>query len=420
MTSPQMNELLFQATPAKIRHSAHRIESLDTSAPVRVSGNIRLPGGSVLFPIWRIRDDKREIYGGWIDADFAVAVLHAGTARVFRAGDFFPPGSFVEPIENEAAGWELLASSFLCSGIHYGIEADGNLVEVTTTTYPFAVKVKHKRIVAISSDGTRIPIDCYGELAISRPTFVHVYGGFGKSNTSFFSSQIASAWLDQGFNIALVHTRGGAEYGASWHEQAQRHGRALVRCDVAAALRALHDQRICSPRQTFLHGMSHGALVVASTAMHSPGLANHYVCRVPIATTRNIHLNSLSREWISEYGDPRTSDWDAFMKYEDPIATPVYGSLKGTSWFVSAYIDDEVTPVAHADLLAEKLRANQAELTYYRYCASATHQGASSTQVRQEHSAQLWAYLTTHARHMDTTHATTPAYGDVFREGEER
>lgn len=108
------------------------------------------------------------------------------------------------------------------------------------------------------------------------------------------------------------------------------------------------------------------------------------------------------------------------MKYEDPIATPVYGSLKGTSWFVSAYIDDEVTPVAHADLLAEKLRANQAELTYYRYCASATHQGASSTQVRQEHSAQLWAYLTTHARHTDTTYATTPAYGDVFREGEER
>lgn len=420
MTSPQMNELLIQGMPVKIKHPAHRIESPDVSELVRATRSIRLPSGSVLFPIWRIRGDNREIYGEWIDAHFAVAVLRAGTACVFRARDFSPPGSFIEPIENGATGWELFASSFVCLGIRYGIEADGNLVEAKRTSYPFAVKVKHKHIVAVSGDDTHIPIDCYGELAGSTPTFVHVYGGFDQYNTSFFSPQIAHTWLDHGFKIALVHTRGGAEYGTSWHEQTQRHGRAMVRCDVEAALRALHDQRICSSRDTFLHGMPHGALAVASTAMRAPSLANHYVCRVPIATTRSIHLNPIRREWISEYGDPRTSEWDEFMEKEDPIATPIHGLLGGTSWFVSVYTHDEVTPVTHANPLVEKLRANQAQLTYYRYRTSATHRGETSAQVRQQHSTQLWNYLTAHARHTDITHAVTPACDNAFRKGEER
>lgn len=367
------------------------------SGPVRVRGSIRVSHGFTMFVSWRIREKKREIYGGWIDANCAIAILDDRGVRTYQAGEFFPPGCFIEPVEDSIHGWVMRVSSFLLPEVQFAIEADGSLAEISSTPYPFSVSVKHRRINSVSTDGTRIPVDCYGELEQCSPTFVHVYGGFGKSNTSFFSSQIASRWLDQGFNIALIHTRGGAEYGTAWHEQARLQGRALVRYDVESAIHTLQDQKVCTPQQTFLHGMSHGALVVASTAMHSPSLASNYLCRVPIANTRNIHIDDLSHKWITEYGDSRVSDWEAFMKKEDPIAVSINGSLKDTAWFISAYVDDEVTPVSHADLLVEKLRANLAAVTYYRYSSPGTHQGAVSSQIRQEHSDQFWDYLTTQA-----------------------
>lgn len=75
-----------------------------------------------------------------------------------------------------------------------------------------------RQIWAHSEDGTRIPIDCFGTLAGKQPTIVFIYGGFGRNNHSFYSPDIYSKWLTRGYSVAVIHSRGGGEYGKAWHQ----------------------------------------------------------------------------------------------------------------------------------------------------------------------------------------------------------
>ena len=100
--------------------------------PVRVRGSIRVSHGFTMFVSWRIREKKREIYGGWIDANCAIAILDDRGVRTYQAGEFFPPGCSIEPVEDSIHGWVMRVSSFLLPEVQFAIEADGSLTEISS------------------------------------------------------------------------------------------------------------------------------------------------------------------------------------------------------------------------------------------------------------------------------------------------
>ena len=371
---------------------------------VQLRGKIRLPDERMFYPHWKTVGDW-PVYGGHVEAcEALVCDSSERGAIVHAAGDAFLPGHHIEPLSVLNDQIYAQTSSFTDPPSVYRIERrTGRLTAVHDGRFSNAPEYTCRRVWATNEDGTRIPIDCFGTLPdVPRPTIVHVYGGFGCSNHSFYSHAADVHWLKHGYRIAVVHTRGGGEYGTDWHQAAVKEGRRRVRADIVAAIRELHRINLCTPETTIMHGMSHGAMVAAVTAICHPGLISQVVCRVPISNTQDLAATPLGLQWIDEYGDPRTGDWFAFMKNEDPLAcdaTP--GCLEGTSWLVIGYCGDSVTDITHADLLAKRANALGGQVAYWRYPASGGHYGAFDPVDRLAHERKLWSYLNYQASRMD-------------------
>ena len=72
-----------------------------------------------------------------------------------------------------------------------------------------------------SKDGTQVPMFIVHRKDIlldgSTPFLIYGYGGFGVSQTPFFSAGYYP-WLEAGGGYALVNLRGGGEFGEQWHQ----------------------------------------------------------------------------------------------------------------------------------------------------------------------------------------------------------
>ncbi|MDV6239552.1 prolyl oligopeptidase family serine peptidase [Trueperella bernardiae] len=371
---------------------------------VQLRGKIRLPGGRIFYPHWKTVGAS-PIYGGYVEACEALVCDTSESGVVCHvAGEAFPLGHHIEPLNFSNDQLYVHASSFIEPPSVYQIDRhSGQLTVVHDGNCNKVREFTCRRVWDISDDGTLIPIDCFGTASNTpKPTIVHVYGGFGRSNHSFYNHAADAHWLKHGYTIAVVHSRGGGEYGDSWHQAGVKEGRRQVKADIAAAIRALHQASLCTPETTIVHGMSHGAIVAAATTICYPELISHIVCRVPISSTQDLATTRLGMQWIGEYGDPRTNDWSAFMKNEDPIACDVTpGRLEGTSWLVVGYCGDTVTDIAHADLLAERAEALGGRVTYWRYPSNGGHHGALDPVDRLLHERKLWRYLNHQASGMN-------------------
>lgn len=406
---------------------------------VWVSGTIRLPNGEFFYPEWKadvstvVRGGTDQaadtnsgtVYGGYIDGREALTCETSKLGVVTHiADDDLPGGCHIVPLEASATDVHVQISSSILPPHTYRLERDtGKLVCESSPPSEYFADLTHsaptyQQLHAISADGTVVPIDYFGTAladpfaANPQPTIVHVYGGFGKSNHSIYSPQAHKHWLKHGYNIAFVHTRGGNEYGKRWHFTATRNGRSRVRQDLVAAIKLLHAARICEPNTTVLHGMSHGALVAAITAIRHCGLAEQIVCRVPISTTKDIALTELSRQWIPEYGDPCTTDWAAFMKAEDPLECPATPDcLVGTKWLIVGYCSDTVTRISHAKDLKNRVSQLGGKVTCWLYTESGGHEGAAMPAARTAHAERLWNYLRTQVASPQTSNS--PAAADT-------
>lgn len=362
---------------------------------IKVRGEIRLPEGNVFYPQWKT-SGSNPVYGGYQDA-CETLVYDTKTFDVIthKSGKSFPLGQHIKPIKVLDQELYLQGSSFINAPRLYRLDRKtGELTFAKNDTSENANTFTCRQIWAHSEDGTRIPIDCFGTLAGKQPTIVFIYGGFGRNNHSFYSPDIYSKWLTLGYSVAVIHSRGGAEFGKAWHQAGVKAGRRKVRADIASSIRELHRQNICTPETTFVHGMSHGALLAANTAIHHPELVSHVICRVPISSTKDLPKTTLGRQWLDEYGDPQTSDWDNFMKEEDPLAceaTP--RSLSNTSWLIIGYRRDAVTAISHADSLVERVNNLGGKVTYWRYSSKGGHEGACDPSERIAHERRLWSYL---------------------------
>ncbi len=158
--------------------------------------------------------------------------------------------------------------SFDASGVvtNTGIRVPPN---IDTTAYTSV------EVTAPSADGTLIPLSIImrrdAKLDGSNATYLGGYGSYGYDYDPFFLGE-SLAWLDQGGVYAVVHARGGGEFGEDWHLAGKGPTKQHTIDDAIAAARYLIAHKYTSPAHLAIEGTSAGGILIGGAITQHPEL----------------------------------------------------------------------------------------------------------------------------------------------------
>jgi prolyl oligopeptidase len=126
---------------------------------------------------------------------------------------------------------------------------------------------------AVSYDGT--PISILSKRGIARdgshPAMVYGYGSYGISlDPSYNAARLA--WLEHGGVFAIVHIRGGGEYGDAWHRAGQKLWKINSILDFDAGAQYLIDQHYTQSKYLVANSASAGGIIMGGAITLDPGL----------------------------------------------------------------------------------------------------------------------------------------------------
>lgn len=259
--------------------------------------------------------------------------------------------------------------------------------------------------VAVSRDGTRVPYFQVGRPtgAPARahrgdgtsgdvgPTLLYCYGAFGTSQTPCYQPLTGKAWLERGGTYVVACTRGGGEYGPTWHHQATGVGRHLVVEDLEAVARSLIDRGVTRPERLAVHGGSAGGLLVGQLVTRCPELVGAAVAQVPLMDLQRYTSLLAGPMWVAELGDPADpGQWEAMR----PLS-PFHALRPGTTYppllLISSTADDRVHP-AHARTMAWRMQALGAPASYVEMTEGG-HTGAAGAAQKASTTALIYTFV---------------------------
>lgn len=248
---------------------------------------------------------------------------------------------------------------------------------------------------AISRDGTRVPYFLVARDGIpadgSSPTILHGYGGFQVSQLPYYSAAVGRLWLERGGAYAVANTRGGGEFGPSWHQAAIGEKRDRVHEDFEAVARDLFERRITSPRRLGIVGGSQGGLLMGVLLTRHPELIHAAVIQVPLFDMLRYHKLLAGASWIGEYGDPENETerrWlVAYSPYQNLAAHPRYPEV-----FIHASTKDDRVHPAHARRAVARLQELGQPVLYYEN-TDGGHSAAANLRETARRLALEYTYL---------------------------
>ncbi len=232
-----------------------------------------------------------------------------------------------------------------------------------------------------SRDGTKIPMFVLApkgaKLDGSHPTFLTGYGGFGMSETPYFSST-AVQWVEHGGVFAMPNLRGGAEFGEQWHRNGMLDKKQNSFDDFIAAAEYLIHAGYTSPQKLAIVGGSNGGLLVGAALTQRPELFKAVVCQYPLLDMLRYQKFLVARFWVPEYGssdDPQQLPWLlAYSPYQHVKPGVKYPAIM----LVTGDSDTRVDPL-HARKMAARLQAATAsdEPVLLHYDTQSGHSGGN-------------------------------------------
>ncbi len=221
---------------------------------------------------------------------------------------------------------------------------------------------------AISADGTRVPYFLVRKEGAPRdgttPTLLYGYGGFQSSQLPGYSALRGKLWLEQGGAYAVANTRGGGEFGPSWHQAAIGVNRNRAHEDFIAVAEHLISSGVTSPRRLGIMGGSQGGLFVGVAMTKRPELFNAVVIQVPLFDMLRYHKLLAGASWIGEYGDPEIPEQRAWIAEYSPYQAIAAGKPYPMPFILTSTKDDRVHP-GHARKAAAKLESLGYPYLYY-------------------------------------------------------
>ena len=190
----------------------------------------------------------------------------------------------------------------------------------------------------------------------SHPTILYAYGGFGASETPYYSGTLGKLWLERGGVFVLANIRGGGEFGPAWHEAGLKTHRQLVFDDFAAVARDLiaagSRPRAGSASRADRTAGSDGRGVHAAS-----GTVERGRIQVPLLDMLRYEQIQAGASWVGEYGSVANPGERAFLASISP-----YTNLKsGVRYPEAVHLDDDEgrsrRPAARAKIRRQARRA---------------------------------------------------------------
>lgn len=247
---------------------------------------------------------------------------------------------------------------------------------------------------ATSADNTKIPFFVIRSGTEPRPAIIRAYGGFGNSQTPFYSQSVDQLWLDRGGTYIVANVRGGGEFGSRWHSSAVKEHRQRSFEDLLAVASAACELGLTHPGLIGLWGWSNGGLLAANVALREPALFGAIVCVAPLLDMQRYLELSKAPFWKREYGDPSIpreleglKSMSAYHLIEDAPSFP-------PSLFITATNDDRVHP-AHSRKMVAKLQFNEEKYgraLLYEFL-SGGHAGRSTDELEVPEEVLTYAFF---------------------------
>ncbi|MEX2180007.1 MAG: prolyl oligopeptidase family serine peptidase [Gemmatimonadaceae bacterium] len=258
---------------------------------------------------------------------------------------------------------------------------------------------------ATSADGTKIPYFVTRPKTLvldgNNPTVLYGYGGYQISLLPGYSPTLGKLWLEGGGVYVVANTRGGGEFGPSWHQAAQGQHRQRAHEDFIAVARDLIARKITSPRRLGIMGGSQGGLFMGVAMTQHPELFNAAVIQVPLFDMMRFHKLLAGASWIAEYGNPDIPEQRAWIMEYSPYQALAAGRKYPEAFIHTSTKDDRVHP-GHARKAAARLEELGYPVLFYEN-TDGGHSAAANLRESARRAALEYTYLSRKLRDASPT-----------------
>ena len=336
---------------------------------------------------------KGAAYAYWFDD-------HDGTGQWRRAGFPLPPNASIGIGSASSLSDQLFlsVSNYLTPNTLYLADAGAQTVE-KVKSIPARFDASHlvtEQFEATSADGTKVPYFVTRpkgmQLDGNNPTLLYGYGGYQVSLVPGYSGITGKLWLEDGGVYVVANTRGGGEFGPSWHQAALGPNRQRAHEDFIAVAKDLIARKITSPRRLGIMGGSQGGLFMGVAMTQHPELFNAAVIQVPLFDMMRFHKLLAGASWIAEYGNPDIPEQRAWIAQYSPYQALAAGRRYPEAFIHTSTKDDRVHP-GHARKAAAQLSALGYPVLFYEN-TDGGHSAAANLKETAKRVALEYTYLT--------------------------
>ncbi|MGJ8564254.1 MAG: prolyl oligopeptidase family serine peptidase [Alphaproteobacteria bacterium] len=249
---------------------------------------------------------------------------------------------------------------------------------------------------ATSTDGTKVPYFIVHKKDLKmdgkNPTLLYGYGGFEISLNPSYSATIGRAWLERGGVYVVANTRGGGEFGPSWHQAGLKTKRQIVYDDFIAVGEDLISRKVTDADHLGTHGRSNGGLLMGVMFTQRPDLFKAVAIGVPLLDMHRYDKLLAGASWVGEYGDPDdTGEEGEFIRNLSPYHNIKAGADYPIPYIYTSTKDDRVHP-AHARKFAQRLEDMGYPFVYYENIDGG-HAGAANLEETAHSQALIYSYF---------------------------
>jgi prolyl oligopeptidase len=252
------------------------------------------------------------------------------------------------------------------------------------------------REFATSKDGTQIPLNIIRRKGVRldgrNPTILYGYGGYGVSETPYFSPS-RRVWLDRGGVFVIANIRGGAEYGEAWHLAGNLTHKQNVFDDFIAAAEYLIQHGYTNPQKLGIMGGSNGGLLMGAVMTQRPELFRAVGSAVGIYDMLRVELDPNGAFNVTEYGSVQDeAQFQALYAYS-PLHRVRDGVDYPAVFMQTGDNDGRVNPAHSRKMIARLQQADpNGKPLLLRTTAAAGHGIGSALSVRIDQTTDLYAF----------------------------
>ncbi|MEO8345291.1 MAG: prolyl oligopeptidase family serine peptidase [Betaproteobacteria bacterium] len=253
------------------------------------------------------------------------------------------------------------------------------------------------RDVAISKDGTKVPINILYRKGLNRngrnPVLLYAYGAYGISLQPWFDP-MNRFWLDYGGVFAVCNARGGGEFGEPWHLAGNLTRKQNTFDDFDACMRYLTEFKYTSADRLAIMGGSAGGLTMGTAITQHPQSMRAVVSQVGSLDPLRSESQPNGEFNTTEFGtvkDPAQFkalyDYAPVLRVKDGVAYPAVLFTTGDN-------DGRVPPYESRKMTARLQAATTSKNPILlRTEANAGHGIGTSLSLRIEEAADTYAFL---------------------------